>query len=87
MNGERDKAAKIVQNEERRSAAGVRIPGAAMAEAYLGLGDKERAFAWLRRGVADGSVTLFEANTDPFYTAFLNDPRYREILASLRKPK
>jgi hypothetical protein len=58
-----------------------------MTVAYIGLGDRERAFHWLRKGVEDHSITLLEANTEPIAGALGNDPRFREIVAQLHRAK
>ena len=87
MNGEKDKAKQIVEDLEAKSAKGAWIPGEAMAVAYIGLGDRDRAFAWLQKGAENGSVTLLEVNTDPIYTELSSDPRFGNIVAQLRRPR
>lgn len=86
MNGDTVKARTIVQKLEKNYAAGTWVPGEAMTVAYIGLGEKEAAFEWLQRGVADRGVTLLEANTEPIYSAFNGDPRFTAILVRLGLP-
>ena len=87
MEGDTDEAKSIIRDEERKYASGIHVPGAAMAEAYLGIGDKEKAIMWLKRGEEDRSFTLFEAETEPIYSALADDLRFKEIVADLRKPR
>ena len=55
-----------------------------MTEAYIGLGNTDRAFVWLQRCVAEHSCTLLEVNNEPFYSELSSDPRFAAITAPLQ---
>jgi TolB-like protein/DNA-binding winged helix-turn-helix (wHTH) protein len=48
--------------------------------AYIGLGDKDQAFAWLDKSVANHSPGLTALKVDPIYDPLRNDPRFQVIL-------
>jgi TolB-like protein/DNA-binding winged helix-turn-helix (wHTH) protein/Tfp pilus assembly protein PilF len=48
--------------------------------AYLGLGDKEQAIAWLERAYAQHSNELTTLKVDPAYDPLRGDPRFQELL-------
>lgn len=85
MRGDRVKAESMVSDLERRIAAGTWMPGASMAGVYIALGDKDKAFYWLQRGVDDRSLTLLEANTEPIYGGLSSDPRFDAIVSQLHR--
>ncbi len=47
---------------------------------YIGLGDKNQAFAWLDKSVAARSPSLTALKVDPTYDPLRSDPRFRAIL-------
>jgi TolB-like protein/DNA-binding winged helix-turn-helix (wHTH) protein/Tfp pilus assembly protein PilF len=47
---------------------------------YIGLGDKDRALAWLDKAVAGHSPGLTALKVDPIYDPLRNDPRFQEFL-------
>lgn len=76
-------ARKLVDELEAKARSGVWIPASTMTEAYIGLGDTNRAFFWFNRCVTERSCTLLEANTEPFYSGLSGDSRFRKITAPL----
>jgi tryptophanyl-tRNA synthetase len=60
------------------------MPASDMTAAYIGLGDKDRAFLWLQRCVAEHSCTLLEVNNEPFHGELSSDPRFAQITAPLQ---
>ena len=82
-NGDSAHARRLVAEMESKVHSGVWIPASTMTEAYIGLGDKDRAFSWLRRCVAEHSCTLLEVNNEPFYSGLSHDPRFAQITAPL----
>ncbi len=52
----------------------------AMAVAYAGLGDKDRAFQWLEQAYQNRDEDLVYLKTDPKLASLRSDPRFRELL-------
>jgi DNA-binding winged helix-turn-helix (wHTH) protein/TolB-like protein/Flp pilus assembly protein TadD len=52
----------------------------AIALIYVGLGDKERAFEWLGKAIADRSTSLAYVKVDPTLHDLRSDPRFAAIL-------
>jgi TolB-like protein/DNA-binding winged helix-turn-helix (wHTH) protein/Tfp pilus assembly protein PilF len=46
---------------------------------YAGLGDKDRAFAWLDKGYREGAV-LVELKVDPRWDSLRDDPRFADLM-------
>jgi len=51
-----------------------------IALAYIGLNDKDQAFAWLNKAVANRSPSLAALKVDPIYDSLRSDPRFAAIL-------
>jgi tetratricopeptide (TPR) repeat protein len=77
------RAQRLVHELEKKANSGVWVPASTMTEAYIGLGNTDRAFLWLRRCVAEHSCTLLEVNNEPFYRGLGSDPRFAQITGSL----
>jgi serine/threonine-protein kinase len=60
------------------------IPPFAFAAAYAGLGDRDRAFTWLQRGVKERDVLLPENFFEPLLDPLKSDPRYQPFADRLR---
>ena len=52
--------------------------------AYLGLGDRENALAWLERGVETGGMAPVLAKAEPHLQVLESEPRYQQVLRKLR---
>lgn len=48
--------------------------------AYLGLGDKDQAFAWLEKGYAQHSNLMTTLKVDPVFDPLRGDPRFQDLL-------
>lgn len=85
VSGERKKALEIVQKlkllSKRRYVSPYDI-----AVVYVGLGDKDLAFDWLQRAVADHSPNLVHIQHDEKLDTLHPDPRYSELLRSIGLP-
>ena len=55
-----------------------------VATVYAGLGDRDHAFAWLRRGVAERADCMPWIRADAKIDSLRADPRYLEVLRSVR---
>lgn len=53
---------------------------------YLGLGEKEQAFAWLQRAVQERSPMLVNLKVDPALDPLRSDARFRTIMQRLGLP-
>ena len=54
-----------------------------LAIVYTALGDKDRAFEWLRRGLTSRSAVALLDPTVPMLAPLRSDPRFREVLRTL----
>jgi TolB-like protein/DNA-binding winged helix-turn-helix (wHTH) protein/Tfp pilus assembly protein PilF len=80
--GDTTQARRLVDELETTWSGGAWLPAANMTKAYIGLADKDRAFTWLGRCVAERSCTLLDVNTEPF-TDLSPDPRFAQLTAPL----
>jgi tetratricopeptide (TPR) repeat protein len=80
--GEHDEAQRLLADLEAR-ARREHVPAFAFALAHTGLGDTERAFEWLERGVAAHDEMMAENFLDPLFDPLKGDARYDRVLAAL----
>ncbi|MGB9004608.1 MAG: tetratricopeptide repeat protein [Candidatus Aminicenantales bacterium] len=55
-----------------------------IGEVYAGLGEKEKAFEWLRRAYEEHAGQLICIKVDPFMKNLRSDPRYKELLKKMK---
>jgi TolB-like protein/tetratricopeptide (TPR) repeat protein len=77
--GRRADALRLLQELKRRQRTGY-IPAAAFVNAYLGLGDKDRTFAWLERAYEEQSIILIYLKAFPFFDPLRDDPRFKSLI-------
>lgn len=77
--GQRTKALRLLGELERRQKKGY-VPAAAFVNAYLGLGDNERALVWLQKAYDEHSAILQFAKVHPFLDPLRSDPRFQFLL-------
>ena len=53
-----------------------------IAEVYIGLNDKNHAFAWLEKAVDNREVQL-KLRSDPIYDPLRADPRFQKLLGRI----
>jgi adenylate cyclase len=82
--GERAKAREILNEFLRQSQRGP-FPAVVIAQVYIGLGEKDRAFEWLQKGVEAGDAHIL-LRADPLYDLLRPDPRFRELLDRMKLP-
>ena len=80
--GERDEALRLLADLEAR-ARREHVPAFAFALAYTGLGEIERAFEWVERGVEAHDEMMAENFLDPLFDPLRGDARYERVLARL----
>jgi serine/threonine-protein kinase len=88
QSGNREAAIKIVNDLERRSAAGELVPPIAIATAYAGLGDATRGLQWLNRGIDQHDMYIPENFFEPLLDPLRMDPRFERVLTrmALKRP-
>lgn len=77
--GRRADALRLLDELKTRNQAGY-VPAAAFVNAYLGLGDKEQAFAWLERAYQEHSNILQFVKVHPFFDLLRQDPRFADLV-------
>ena len=77
--GRRTDALRLLDELKRRQHAGY-VPTAAFVNAYLGLGDNERAFAWLERAYQEKAEILQYLKVHPFFDPLRGDPRFANLI-------
>ncbi len=83
LSGRTDLANQILSELERRYQAGEASPSE-IADVYLGLGDKDKAFEWIERGIPLRNSNLTMLKVAPEYELLRSDPRYTALIARLR---
>ena len=56
------------------------VPGYSIANAFNGLGDREKALAWLERGFQEHDVRLIFLKVDPKWNNLSSEPRFQDLL-------
>ena len=51
-----------------------------IAIVYVGLGDKDQAFAWLDKAFQDRSSLLLWLKVEPQFDSLRDDPRFQDLL-------
>jgi len=80
-----DKAREILDGMIQESKTTF-VPAAQVAIGYVGIGDRDAAFAWLDRAVAEHSQALNFLKTDPMFDAIRSDPRYAALITRVGFP-
>src|SRR5437764_7613619 len=55
------------------------VPALEYLTAYTRLGDKEQAFAWLRKAVEERNRLALEIEINPIFDSLRSDPRFAEL--------
>jgi tetratricopeptide (TPR) repeat protein len=77
--GRRADALQLLEELKRRQKTGY-VPTAAFVNAYLGLDDKEQAFAWLEHAYQEKSNILQFLKVHPFFDPLRDDPRFADLV-------
>jgi TolB-like protein/DNA-binding winged helix-turn-helix (wHTH) protein/Tfp pilus assembly protein PilF len=80
--GQKAQARRSVQELERLGHAS-QIDPMPFIVAYVGINDKDRAFAYLRLACEHHSSSLTAIKVDPIYDPLRNDPRFQKFLRQL----
>jgi tetratricopeptide (TPR) repeat protein len=76
---QREAALQIAEKLERESTERY-VPPAFVAIVFSGLGDTDKAIAWLERALDERDPWLSSLKVDPMFDALRSDPRFRDIL-------
>jgi tetratricopeptide (TPR) repeat protein len=77
--GRRADALRLLGELKRRNQSGY-VPTAAFVNAYLGLDDREQAFAWLERAYQEQSNILELIKVHPYFDPLRGDPRFTDLV-------
>jgi pentatricopeptide repeat protein len=77
--GRRTEALRLLHELKRRKQRGY-VPAGAFVNAYLGIDDKEQAFAWLERAYQEKSNILQWLKVHPHFDPLRTDPRFADLL-------
>ena len=83
--GNHEEALKIVGQLKRQSKQGYISPSY-IAKAYLALGDKDEALAWLQKGLDDHDGPMVSLKVDPELDPLRSDPRFQDLLRRMNFP-
>jgi TolB-like protein/Tfp pilus assembly protein PilF len=86
VTGKQAEALQIAKELEAKSAQGESI-GQYTARVYAGLGDKDRAFAWLEKDFTNRSGLLPHITWWPFFDGIRTDPRYTDLVRRMNLPQ
>ena len=59
----------------------------AMVHVYIGLGDKDRAFAWLEKAYQERSYFMANLKVRPIAHPLRSDPRFDDLLRRMGLPQ
>jgi serine/threonine protein kinase len=79
MAGNRDEALRLVE-ELKRLATQSYVSPYTIAGGYIGLGDKDQAFAWLEKACKERVGWLVFLKVGPLYDPLRSDPRFNDLL-------
>jgi serine/threonine-protein kinase len=79
ISGNRPKAEQILRELEE-VAKRQYVNSTALADIYLGLGEKEKALDWLDKSYQDQESACWYLKVDPIYDSLRNEPRFQALL-------
>jgi TolB-like protein/DNA-binding winged helix-turn-helix (wHTH) protein/Flp pilus assembly protein TadD len=85
LQGKKEEARKIL-GELKLRATQTYVSPFGLADVYIGLGDKEQAFALLEQAVRERSADLMFLADAPEFDIFHDDPRFKAIVARIGFP-
>src|SRR5438874_5789768 len=73
-------AQKRLERIKEKTARGEYVPAVEYVTAYMRLGDKEQAFAWLAKAVEERNRLAFEIKANPIFDPLRGDSRFENLL-------
>jgi len=86
LSGERDKANKVL-DELREMSKQRYVSPYLIAVVYVGLGDKDQAFAWLDKAYQDRTFLLIWLKVEPLFDSLRDDPRFADLQRRVGLPQ
>jgi serine/threonine-protein kinase len=86
VSGQREKAHQLLSHLKELSSERY-VSSADIAMIYVGLGDKDQAFAWLQKAYSERSWYLVLLRVDPRLDSLRSDLRYADLLQRMRLPQ
>jgi len=83
--GRKDRTVRIIEELQQLSVHDY-VPARGIAEIYIGLGEKQHAFAWLDKAVQQRNGWLFHVKSNPRYDSLRSDHRYAELVHRIGLP-
>jgi tetratricopeptide (TPR) repeat protein len=81
----RTDAQKLLDELRERSRSGY-VPAYSWGLIYTGLGNKDQAFAWLKRACDERDDWLVTLKVDPRFDSLRSDPRFQNLLRCVGLP-
>ena len=85
LQGRNDEAAPLIE-ELRETARHRYVSGFLFAEAYVGLGQRDQAIAWLERAYEEQDQWMVFANSYPALDPLRSEPRFQALLRRMHFP-
>jgi TolB-like protein/DNA-binding winged helix-turn-helix (wHTH) protein/Tfp pilus assembly protein PilF len=76
-----------VREMELARAQGVQIPSYSLVDAYVHLGDREHAFAWLEKAYEERDPSLPGMKVNPAWEDLHSDPRFQDLVRRVGLPE
>src|SRR5438477_4386856 len=80
-------AQKQLERIKEKTARGEYVPAVEYVTAYMRLGDKEQAFAWLAKASEERNRLAFEIKVNPIFDPLRGDLRFESLLQKVFAPK
>jgi adenylate cyclase len=80
-------AQKRLERFKEKTARGEYIPAVEYVTAYMRLGDKEQAFAWLAKASEERNRLAFEIKVNPIFDPLRGDSRFENLLQKVFAPQ
>ena len=73
-------AQKQLERIKEKTARGEYVPAVEYVTAYMRLGDKEQAFAWVAKASEERNRLAFEIKVNPIFDSLRDDPRFEPLV-------
>src|SRR4029453_13959664 len=83
QNGRRDAALAVIDDMKERATANEELSPYDFAEAFIGLGDSDRALGYLNRACELRLPEMVGVAVDPIFKSLRDDSRFRRILRAV----
>lgn len=85
LGGQKEEAEKVLR-EMLELSEGQHLPPQEIALIYIGLGDRDNAFAWLAKAADERFAPLAYMSVDPIFDAIRSDARFSDLAKRLNLP-